>query len=227
MSKSNIKLITTSDGSHSLYHEELRETYHSTHGALTESQHVFMQKGVEYQLSRGLTELRILEVGFGTGLNALLVYHLAKKRPDLSIHFQTLEPFPLASDLYQSLNYTELFDSAISREEFMKLHELPLGEQHTIIDNFTFTKEKVSLQDFRTEQSFNLVFYDAFAPNKQSEMWELDVLGQAVKYMKTAGVLTTYCAQGQFKRNLIALGLQLESLDGPPGKKEMVRATKS
>lgn len=226
MSQSNIKLITTSDGSHSLYHEGLRETYHSTHGALTESQHVFIQKGVEHQLAKGVKELRILEVGFGTGLNALLVYDLAKKRPDLTIHFQTLEPFPLSHELYQSLNYTELFASTVSQEEFLKLHELTFGEQHSIFENFTFSKEKVSLQDFKSEQSFNLVFYDAFAPSKQSEMWELEALSQAVKYMEAGAALTTYCAQGQFKRNLMELGLQLETLEGPPGKKEMVRATK-
>lgn len=219
-----IRLITTSDGSHSLYNPELKETYHSTHGALTESLYVFIKEGLQLLVDRGESKINIFEVGFGTGLNALLVWDFALKNPQIEIHYETLEPFPLKEELFGHLNYTELFESRVSREQFMSLH---LGEWnllHQLAPNFSFVKHQTALREFQSDLGFNLVFYDAFAPSKQPEMWDISALTCTYNIMEENAVLVTYCAQGQFKRNLLELGMQVEALDGPPGKKEMVRA---
>ena len=226
MEENSIRLITTSDGSHSLYNPQLKETYHSTHGALTESLHVFIKEGLELLVQEGCKQISILEVGFGTGLNALLVWDFALKHSDVQIHYETLEPFPLDQQLYQLLNYTTLFESHVSAEQFQSLHTAAWAEPQSLNENFTFVKHKTSLKDFRSEYKFNLVFYDAFAPSKQAEMWDVEALGCTYSMMDEKAVLVTYCAQGQFKRNLAGLGLQVETRDGPPGKKEMVRARK-
>lgn len=227
MNDSRIRIITTSDGSHSLYNEELRETYHPTHGALTESLHVFIKEGINYLRGHGVSDFSILEVGFGTGLNALLVWDYCRKNPEITIHFETLEPFPLTSDLFEQLNYVEAFETSISHDEFLKMHQSAWGENLVLESNFSFVKHKTPLLEFKSDQLFNLVFYDAFAPSKQSEMWDIDSLGCINNVMDSSSTLVTYCAQGQFKRNLAQLGLSVETLDGPPGKKEMVRANKT
>lgn len=226
MSEGPISIITTSDGSHSLYNSELKETYHSTHGALTESLYVFIKEGLELLVADGVKEISILEVGFGTGLNALLVWDFALKHPELKIHFETLEPFPLTKSLYQQLNYLEAFSTEVSAEQFQQMHSCDWESKHQLTSSFTFTKHQKELQHFQSDRQFNLVFYDAFAPSKQSEMWDMSTLTRTNNVMAPGGVLVTYCAQGQFKRNLAELGMEVETLKGPPGKKEMVRATK-
>ncbi len=219
-----LKIIITSDGSHSLYHPTLKETYHSTHGALTESQYVFIQEGIEHLISLGERKLDILEIGFGTGLNALLVWDFALKNPSFEISFTTLEPFPLSEELYKPLNYAELLNGALMPYDLTKLHDLEWGEFHELSNNFRFVKHLTKLENFESGFKFNLVFYDAFAPSKQAEMWGKEPLDSIYKMLVKNGVLTTYCAQGQFKRNLAELGMEVETLKGPPGKKEMVRA---
>lgn len=226
MSADSIRLITTSDGSHSLYNPQLKETYHSTHGALTESLHVFIKEGLELLVSQGEKEISIFEVGFGTGLNALLVWDYASKHPEVQIHYETLEPFPLNEELYAQLNYTSLFETQVSQKQFIALHSNEWGQVHQLANNFAFIKHKTALKQFQSESRFNLVFYDAFAPNKQSEMWDISALSCTYNVMSSQSILVTYCAQGQFKRNLVEIGLQVETIDGPPGKKEMVRAIK-
>lgn len=226
MSEGPISIITTSDGSHSLYNSELKETYHSTHGALTESLYVFIKEGLELLVANGIKEISILEVGFGTGLNALLVWDFALKHPELKVHFETLEPFPLTKELYDQLNYLDAFSTEVSLDQFQQMHNCKWEVEHQLADNFSFTKHQKELQYFQSERQFNLVFYDAFAPSKQSEMWDINTLTCSYNAMVSGGVLVTYCAQGQFKRNLAELGMEVETLKGPPGKKEMVRATR-
>jgi len=226
MSDNSIRLITTSDGSHSLYNPELKETYHSTHGALTESLYVFIREGLELLVGRGEKEVRIFEVGFGTGLNALLVWDFALKNPEIQVHYETLEPFPLSEELFSQLNYNSLFESRVSHGEFLNLHRGEWDVVQPLAPNFHFVKHQTSLREFQSDKSFNLVFYDAFAPSKQPDMWDISSLTCTYNIMEQNGVLVTYCAQGQFKRNLLELDMQVETIDGPPGKKEMVRATK-
>ena len=217
------KIIVTGDGSHSLYLPALNETYHSSHGALTESRHVFIDAGLaHYQTTHSPETIRVLEIGFGTGLNALLAWEFAQKQT-VPVHFTSLEPFPLTPVVYEKLNYTETLEPWAA-PAFLELHRAPWGQSQALDANFHLHKVKARLEDFQADEHFELIFYDAFAPSKQAELWQYEILEKAVGFMAAKAVLVTYCAKGQFKRDLAALGLDVETLPGPPGKKEMVRA---
>lgn len=220
----NLEIITTSDGSHSLLNKTLNETYHSHHGALQESVHVFVNKGLRFLIDSFAPEtVNIFEVGFGTGLNALLTLQFARQS-NVSISYTSIEAFPLERDLWSKLNYGATIGLS---EQHVALHEADWNSPVDIYPNFKLIKLKTSLQDLNFKTSaFNLIFFDAFAPNKQPEMWELPILEKVVQIMTTPAVFVTYCAKGQVKRDLRTLGLQVETLEGPPGKKEMVRALK-
>lgn len=223
MANKEVKIIVTGDGSHSLYLPHLNETYHSSHGALTESQHVFIKAGLDHFVNEQAPDsLRILEVGFGTGLNALLAWQYAREN-DLKIQFTSLEPFPLSASLYKQLNYPELFEQGM-QPQFLALHEAQWNIPVPLDEFFVLEKQQQKLEAYTAYNSFDLVFYDAFAPSKQAELWEYAMMEKTVGYMASQAVLVTYCAKGQLKRDLKALGLQVETLPGPPGKKEMVRA---
>lgn len=221
-----IRIIDTADGSKSIYHRGLNETYHSTHGAITESQHVFIKHGVDYVRNLGQKEIRILEVGFGTGLNALLAQAFAVQHSTIRLDYTTLEPFPLSDVLIAQLDYHLLLQQQISKTDFQRLHYCEWGLRHEIAVNFLFTKHQLKLQQFEAAAEYDVIFYDAFAPSKQSEMWEKELIEKTVAMLSPNSILVTYCAKGQLKRDLAALGLKVETLSGPPGKKEMVRALK-
>jgi len=218
-----IKLITTSDGSHSLFNDVLNETYHSVHGAIQESMHVFIKHGLEYKLQEASSPISILEVGFGTGLNALLTLRAAKAH-QRKISYTTIEPHPLSGDLWSKLNYA----SSLGMEnDFRKIHESNWADLIEIHSCFNLLKLCTTLQDVHLPmREFDLVYFDAFAPSKQPELWESTVLSKIEQAMRTRGIFVTYCAKGQLKRDLKELGLVVETLSGPPGKKEMVRAIK-
>lgn len=222
---SSLKIITTHDGSHSLLNEQLNETYHSIHGAVQESKHVFIQHGLDFVCkSSGKATIHILEVGFGTGLNALLTLQQSIAN-DLAIQYTTLEAFPVEENIWPALNYVE---SAEAREQFDKLHRAKWNESENITSNFELRKLHTTLQQIVLEQNhYDLIYFDAFAPNKQPEMWELPMLQKIADAMKQGGSFVTYCAKGQLKRDLQSAGLSVETLQGPPGKREMVRATKN
>ncbi len=221
---SSLKIITTSDGSHSLLNEELNETYHSVHGAIQESLHVFIQNGLKYYLEDFKTNnVSILEIGFGTGLNALLTVQVAQQSTS-TFHYTTLEAFPLEEKIWSELNYA---DALNLKNQFHLLHQVSWEHEHTILPNFQFQKLHIKLQDVILEpSSFDIIFFDAFAPSKQPELWEINVLRQVTEALRINGVFVTYCAKGQLKRDLKSLRLKVETLPGPPGKKEMVRAIK-
>jgi len=220
---STIKIILTEDGSHSLLNEEMDETYHSRHGAIQESEYVFINKGLNFLKTRDNPVLiSILEVGFGTGLNAWLSLQWAVEQK-IQIRYHTLETFPLQEEIWKSLNY---YSDPEGAERFRKLHAAP-WQVWSEINSSRVYKENKSLQSVSLVPSnFDLIYFDAFAPNKQPEMWEMPVLEKVVTAMKISSVFVTYCAKGQLKRDLKSLGLQVESLPGPPGKREMVRAIK-
>lgn len=218
----DIRVILTGDGSHSLLNAELDETYHSRHGALQESEYVFIKQGLDYWLERNKQEqLAILEVGLGTALNAWLTFHspmLAGRK----VRYFAIEKFPLMKELWQQLNY-----ATHERELFEKIHALPWNSWQQVTPRATLFKSKSTLQDVALpDLNFDIVYYDAFAPNKQPDMWTVEVLQKVVTKLQTGGVFVTYCAKGQLKRDLKALGLEVESLPGPPGKREMIRAIK-
>lgn len=221
---SSLKIITTHDGSHSLLHEQLNETYHSIHGAIQESNHVFIKHGLDFvKQHSNSSSINLLEIGFGTGLNALLTLQFAHIH-NLAIRYITVEAFPVEEAVWSKLNYTESSDSKVW---FEKLHRANWNKWVTISPEFQLKKLKTTLQEAVLEQSnFDLIYFDAFAPSKQPEMWEVPMLKKVVDAMKSKGVFVTYCAKGQLKRDLHSLQLTVESLPGPPGKREMVRAQK-
>jgi len=218
-----IELIQTEDGSHSLYIPELNETYHSTHGALRESDYVFIKNGLD--LVKDNNEITILEVGFGTGLNTFLTF-LESEKNGLKIHYHTLEPYPLEESIVRSLNYPEKIASDKS-SFFYDFHKYPFGEKVEVVPGFTFQKDLTKLEQLELQPNyFDLVYFDAFAPSKQPELWSLENFEKIFSWLKEGGVLVSYCASGQFKRNLRSAGFLVETLPGPPGKKEMTRGKK-
>lgn len=218
----NVEIKISGDGSHTLYNPELDETYHSHHGAITESKHVFIDAGLRSLIGEK-KEIRILEVGFGTGLNALLSLAFAEAHPDIDFHYHTLEPYPLSWDVAKNLNYVDQVVLENGSMLFEQMHKVESGKSHTLLPNFTFSKHLMPLNTFSAEIKFNVVFYDAFAPSKQSEMWEYSQLEHLSEMVANEGVLVTYCSKGQFKRDLKALNFLVQELPGPPGKREMTR----
>lgn len=219
------QLIKTGDGSHSLFNPLLNETYHSHHGALQESLYVFIKKGLDAWLEQhsAAKSLSVLEVGFGTGLNAMLALQWARKH-GIKLHFTTLEPYPISTAIAKELNYGELLED---KEDFLRLHETTWEEDVLLYDYFVLHKTEQSLEQVSfPEAQFDVVFFDAFAPSKQPELWEKPLLEKVAGAMHTSGIFCTYCAKGQLKRDLKEVGLKVETLPGAPGKKEMVRATK-
>ncbi len=216
----------TDDGSHSIISEQFKESYHSRHGALKESLHVFINAGL-----KALTKenLHILEIGLGTGLNAWLSV-LENQNLNKTIDYIGIEPYPISMDMAQSLNYpTVLFDQETEnnhRNVFLKIHEEAWETPIAINDKFTFTKSKTTLEEFSTEKKFDLVYFDAFAPNAQPELWTDVIFQQLFDLMAPGGMMVTYCAKGTVKRSLKAIGFTVETLEGPPGKREMTRAVK-
>ena len=216
MNSPKVRLITTQDGSSSLYLPELDETYHSTRGALGESIHVYIENGINTLTN---TDIKLLEVGFGTGLNALLTYQFAKKK-QLNVRYHTLEPFPLSKEIYENLGYAGAEEE---REVFHRMHVLTEGDL-SISPFFEFHRYQKTLEDFFPKQTFDIIYFDAFAPSRQPEIWSKENLSKCLDLLNPGGIMVTYCAQGQFKRDLAAIGFQVEVLPGGMGKKEMVRA---
>lgn len=222
MTKPTIKLITTEDGSHSLLREDIQETYHSSRGAMGESQYVFIKIGLEYLLDLGLKTIKVLEVGMGTGLNVLLSAQFAEERA-VAIDFHTIEPIPVEPEIYTQLNYGS---DEQSKDQLLKIHQATWGNRNALGAFFHLTKNETTLESFGGERNFDIIFFDAFAPSKQPEVWSLENIQKCYELLKEGGILTTYCAQGQFKRNLKEVGFEIAILPGALGKKEMVRATK-
>lgn len=221
-----ISIRTTADGSHTLHHEALNENYHSYKGAWTESVYIFIQHGLLAVLGP-VREARILEVGFGTGLDALLAGQTALAHPDKVIHYTGLEPYPIPSQLLAELNYVQGL-SPDMQQLFGAIHATPWGHPVQHADNFWVEKRQEKLEDFQAADLFDVVFYDAFSPKAQPEIWALANLQKCHDALRPGGCMVTYCAQGQFKRDLRACGFRVEALPGPPGgKKEITRAWKS
>ncbi|HEY0739994.1 MAG TPA: tRNA (5-methylaminomethyl-2-thiouridine)(34)-methyltransferase MnmD [Chryseosolibacter sp.] len=221
----DIQIITTGDGSHSLLNTALNETYHSVHGAKRESIHVFIKQGLEYFLERKAVDtVKIFEVGFGTGLNALLTANFAQQHHQ-KISYTSIEAFPLDETIWKKLNYTESSEDTVL---FQRLHTATWQAENLINDFFSLTKLETTLQEVSPDQNvFDVVYFDAFAPSKQPELWEIEMLQKVFGALKPNGVFVTYCAKGQLKRDLKTIGFLVETLAGPPGKKEMVRALKN
>ena len=224
-----VQLIETGDGSHSLLNVAMDETYHSRHGALRESEHVFIRHGLHRWIDQhpNATAVRILEVGMGTGLNVILTIREALRDTKLSFHYTTLEPHPLSTAVVAQLNYLTLLNDSTLDSYFSLLHQTAWESEEALLDDFVLLKTRSMLETFPMgDEAFDLIYFDAFAPNKQAELWELPVLQKIAEGMAPEGIFVTYSAKGQLKRDLKTIGLSVETLDGPPGKAEMVRASK-
>ena len=222
----NRKITVTADGSHTFFLPDWKEHYHSVNGAISESKHVFIKKGLA-PLTESSKEVHILEVGFGTGLNALLSLEYCQKKA-LRLNYLGLEPYPLSQEEVLQLNYAKQVAKGKFSEAFLQMHELPFGKTAPISPGFTFSKWQVGLDLAPlASSSFHLVFHDAFAPQFQPELWDEEAFGRLHSVLKPGGMLVTYSAKGSVKRALTACGFALKHPPGPAGKREMTVAVKS
>ncbi|MEJ6617245.1 MAG: tRNA (5-methylaminomethyl-2-thiouridine)(34)-methyltransferase MnmD [Crocinitomicaceae bacterium] len=215
------EIIVTNDGSNSLYIPEMDETYHSVHGAIQEAKHVFIENGL---MLFNKPDLRVFEVGFGTGLNAFLSEQYSFQNK-IKINYHSIEAFPVEIELINKLNYNDLieYNSLI----FNTIHNLNWEEESVVSETFKLKKIEAKIQEFEVETiAFDIVFFDAFGPRAQGEMWSVLVLKKMYGCLISTGKLVTYCAQGQFKRDLKSIGFVVKNVPGPPGKREMTIATK-
>ncbi len=216
--------LTTGDGSLTIHLPEWNEQYHSKHGAIVEAQHVFIKEGLYRWLSLNkLKTLSILEIGFGTGLNAYLTF-LETEKNNLSIDYCGIEAYPVELHEVEKLNYVSLLKG--SEKEFLKLHTSPWEEKLLISENFKLTKQQKFFSEIKDDNSFDLVYFDAFGIRVQPELWTEEIFKSMFTALKPNGVLVTYAANGNARRAMQAVGFNVERLPGPPGKKEMLRATK-
>lgn len=228
------KIITTSDGSHSIYIPELNEHYHSIHGAVQESIHVFIEAGFKKIIHPNKKqEICILEIGFGSGLNALLTY-MESQKTDVKINYTSIEAYPLNKEIYENLNYvshlalSDTPETTRLKHIFNSLHSCEWNKEIEFSDKFILKKIPTSLQKAKLkDQEFDLIYFDAFGPPTQPEMWTEAIFSKIAASTKTKGLLVTYCAKGEVKRILKKTGFEIEALPGPPGKREMVRAMKA
>lgn len=213
--------IITKDGSHTISIPELGVTYHSHHGAVQESMHVFINAG----LLVSDTSTCILEMGFGTGLNALLTLIEAEKLQRL-VHYTALELFPLQREEIIILNYCQQLNREYLNPFFQQLHACEWEKDIPITPHFTLHKKRKDLINFSTDQQINLIYFDAFAPAAQPELWTKEIFEKLFAMLESGGILVTYCSKGEVRRNMQAAGFTVEKIPGPPGKREMVRAIK-
>ena len=219
------RIVLTDDGSHTLFIPELNEHYHSTYGALTESLHVFIRSGLD--CFAGRNEISIFETGFGTGLNALLTA-LSAVKLGMKVWYFALEKYPVDPQIVKQLNYSQLLKNTENDVErlFSAIHEADWERMTEIHPFFHLKKMKGDMCSFIPDAIYDLVYFDAFAPDKQPEMWTGEIMKRLVLAMKPGGIFTTYCVKGSVKRILKDCGLTVEKLPGPPGKREILRARK-
>jgi tRNA U34 5-methylaminomethyl-2-thiouridine-forming methyltransferase MnmC len=218
------KIFLTDDGSHSLMSETFGDSYHSKFGAIQESQHVFIDGALNFQTAKGKTDLTILEIGFGTGLNALMTYREAE-RQNLKINYLTFEKYPLSIEQAEALNYPQKL--GVETTILAQLHSSNWDENIKLGEHFIFQKRENDCQTIDFCEFADIIYFDAFAPQIQPELWEKPLLQRLFDALKPEGILTTYCAKGSVKRALKDVGFQIETLAGPPGKREMTRAQKN
>lgn len=216
-----MELITTTDGSHTLFVPELNEHYHSVNGAIQESSHVFLRAGFD-QMQAG--SFHILEFGFGTGLNALLTL-LAAGSKGKQVYYTSIEKYPVKEEMAKALNYNTILCPG-QPDVFMSLHRAEWGEDCHITPFFKLHKIEGDYNTCTWPSGIDLVYYDAFAPDKQPEVWNQSLFDRIYLSMNPGGILVTYCAKGAVRRMLQTAGFTVERLPGPPGKREMLRGIK-
>lgn len=216
------QIITTNDGSKTIYLPHLDETYHSSHGAIQEAIYVFIKNGIQ---SCPKDEINVFEMGFGTGLNALLCCVEAEKTQK-NIHYTGIEAYPIDMKIVQQMDYCSTIGEQY-QTTFEQLHNCEWKIPHQLSKLFLFEKINENIKAFILhKEEYDVIFYDAFGPRAQEEMWAKELLQKMYDMLRPNGFMVTYCAKGQVKRDLKSIGFEVEPLPGPPGKREMTRAWK-
>lgn len=217
----SLDLVRTEDGSHTLFQSQLKEHYHSVFGAINESECIYINAGLRAVRGRFI---KILEVGLGTGLNLLLTYRESINK-DLLIYYNGIEPYPISETLASKINYSQQLQGNISTV-FNEIHSSLWNEPTSLCNQMLIKKLRISIQEFTTPLKYDLIYFDAFSPKSQPEMWSVDVLTKLYSLLSFNGLLVTYSSNGDFRRNLKKIGFHIESLAGPNGKREITRARK-
>jgi tRNA U34 5-methylaminomethyl-2-thiouridine-forming methyltransferase MnmC len=219
-----LEIKITADGSHTLYVPSLDETYHSIHGAIQEAIHIYINAGFNYLIDK--KSLNVLEVGFGTGLNTFLTYREGLNNV-VEVNYSSIEAYPLSKEDIEPLNYLQQLNaSEIETQVFNEMHQIEWNKENKLTDQFVLRKLEMLLQDFDEKEVYDVVYFDAFGPRVQTELWEVPILQLMYEALLPKGILVTYCAKGSVKRALKEVGFIIENIPGPPGKREMTRAIK-
>ena len=218
-----VEILTTADNSKTLHLPELNEQYHSKHGALTEAEHVYIKAGLQHWLAANAYSggLNVFELGFGTGMNAVLTATYLAEHPEINCNYTVIDPFILAAEQYSLFSE----ESWALKAPFTAMHEAPWGETVVISPNFKLLKIQTTFEDFRAQMGVDLLYYDAFGPRVQPQLWESWALQKCADMMNPEAVWVSYCAKGSVRRGLQEAGLSVERLPGPPGKRELLRAS--
>lgn len=216
------EIIQTKDGSTTIHLEEWNESYHSKHGAIQEAKHVFIKNGLSLFENQSVA---ILEIGFGTGLNAFISFLEAQKM-NQNIEYVGVEAYPVAPEEILSMNYVDELNAQSQLEIFEKMHTSNWNEKIELSDSFSLTKRQQFFQDIDDVAQFDLIYFDAFGYRVQPELWSTAIFKKMYDALKSNGVLVTYAARGVVRRSMIEVGFRVEKLEGPPGKREMFRAFK-
>jgi tRNA U34 5-methylaminomethyl-2-thiouridine-forming methyltransferase MnmC len=212
----------TEDGSHTLYIPELDEHYHSKFGAIQEAVHVYINAGLNLC---NKNKINVLEAGFGTGLNTFLTF-IESEKQEKEIDYTSIELYPLEKEITDNLNFSEALNYEDSNI-FKSMHDAVWNESTQISSNFKLNKVQADLTTYDFKGPYDVVYYDAFAPEVQPELWDVNIFKKIYDAMNSGGILTTYCVKGIVKRALTECGFKIKRLPGPPGKREMLRAIKT
>ncbi len=216
------EIITTLDGSTTIHLPEWNESYHSKHGAIQEAYHVFIKNGLSLFEGKSVS---VLEIGFGTGLNAFITY-LESQKNNQSIDYVGVEAYPIAFEEALQMNYATELNLHNEIQLFNRMHECNWEEKHTLSNTFSLTKRQQFFQDISDENTFDLIYFDAFGFRVQPELWSVAIFEKMFKSLKTNGVLVTYACRSSIKNAMKEVGFTVEKLPGAPGKREMLRGIK-
>lgn len=219
-------IIKTADGSTTIYLPELQETYHSKHGAIQEANHVFIKTGLQYWIEQHQKKsINILEIGFGTGLNCFMTL-LENEKLQTTINYVGIEAYPITPDEVLQLNYIDGLKATKNKSNFEEIHQTLWNQQYSLTPHFNLTKRLDKIENLTDNNTFDLIYFDAFGAQAQPELWTEIIFKKMFNALKKNGILVTYAAKGSVRRAMQTVGFHTERLPGPPGKREMLRATK-
>jgi tRNA U34 5-methylaminomethyl-2-thiouridine-forming methyltransferase MnmC len=217
------EIIQTLDGSTTIHLKEWDECYHSKHGAIQEAKHVFIDHGLSLFSNQSIS---ILEIGFGTGLNAFITF-LESQHLNQQVNYVGVEAYPVSASEVLAMNYVDELNATSEKAVFEKMHESQWDEKFALNAKFNLTKRKLFFDEIDDKEQFDLIYFDAFGYRVQPELWSTVIFKKMYDALRPGGKLVTYAARGVVKRSMIEVGFTVEKLPGPPGKREMFRASKA